>query len=73
MFNKMILDLENINVKIEDEDQALLMLCDLPKSRAHFKETLLYGRESSTFEEVQSTLYSKDLNERKEHKPSSTE
>src|SRR4051812_40921938 len=47
-----------------------LLLCALPRSHAHFKETLLYGRESLTFEEVQSALYSKDLNERKEHKPS---
>src|ERR1051325_3973334 len=70
MCNKMILDLENINVKIADEDQALLLLCAFPRSHAHFKETLLYGRESLTFEEVQSTLYSKDLNEQNEHKPS---
>src|SRR4051812_47455150 len=70
MFNKLILDLENIDVKIDDEDQALLLLCSLPRSHAHFKETILYGRDSLTFEEVQSALYSKDLNERKEHKPS---
>ena len=44
MFNKLILDLENIDVKIDDEDQALLLLCVLPRSDAHFKETLLYGR-----------------------------
>jgi len=30
MFNKLILDLENINVMIDDEDQALLLLCSLP-------------------------------------------
>src|SRR3954468_19495844 len=69
MFNKLILDLENIDAKIDDEDPALLLLCSLPRSHAHFKETLLYGRESLIFEEVQSTLYSKDPNERKEHKP----
>src|SRR4051812_30288510 len=70
MFNKLILDLDNINVKIHDEDQAILLLCTLPRSHAHFKETLLYGRESLTFEEVQSALYSKDLNKRNEHKHS---
>lgn len=29
-FNKIILDLENIEIKIEDEDQALLLLRSLP-------------------------------------------
>jgi hypothetical protein len=61
-FNKLILDLENIEFKIDDEDQVLLLLCSLPKSHAHFKETLLYVRDSLTFEDVQSTLYSKGLN-----------
>lgn len=34
MFNKMILDLENIDVSIDDEAQSLLLLCALPRS--HF-------------------------------------
>lgn len=63
--------MENIDVNIDDEDQALLLLCALPRSHPHFKETLLYGRKSTVFEEFQSTLNSKDLNERKENKPSS--
>ena len=69
MFNKLILDLENIDVKIDDEDQVLLLLCVFPRTHAHFKETLLYRRESLTIKEVQSTLYFKDLNDQKEHKP----
>ena len=68
MSNKLILDLENIDVTIEDEDQALLLLCALPKTFAHFKETLLYGRDSLTLVEVQSTLNSKELNERNEQR-----
>lgn len=70
-FNKLILDLENIEVSIDDEDQALLLLCSLPKCHAHFKETLLYGKHSLTFEEVKEALCFKDLNKRKEHKRSS--
>lgn len=64
MFNKLILDMENITFNIDDEDQMLLLLCVLPKSHAKFEETLLYGRQPLTFEEVQLALYSKDLNER---------
>lgn len=44
MFNKLILNLENIEIKIDDEDHMFLLLCDLPKSHTRFKETLLYGR-----------------------------
>lgn len=66
------LDQENIDVSIDDEDQALLLLlCALPCSHAYFKEIVLYGRNSLIFEEVQSSLYSKDLNKEKEHKPAS--
>ena len=65
-FNKLVLDLENIDVKIDDEDQALLLLCALPRSFNHFKETLLYGRESLSLSDVQAALNSKELNERGE-------
>jgi len=39
-FNKLILNLKNINVQIDDEDQTLFLLCLLPKAHDHFKKTL---------------------------------
>ncbi|GKA30357.1 hypothetical protein Tco_0716662, partial [Tanacetum coccineum] len=45
-FNKLILDLVNIDIEIEDEDQALMLLTSLPSSYENFVETLLYERES---------------------------
>lgn len=71
MFNKLILVLEKIDVSIDVENQSLFLLCTLPRSHAYFKQTLLYGRKSMDFEHVKSTLYFKDLNERKENKSSS--
>lgn len=38
MFNKLIFVLENIEVKINDEDQALMLLSVLPMSHAHSKK-----------------------------------
>ncbi|GKB47536.1 hypothetical protein Tco_0898289 [Tanacetum coccineum] len=63
-FNKIVLDLANIEVKLEDEDLALLLLIYLPASYEHFVDTLLYGREALTLEDVMATLNSKEIKER---------
>nr|GEU42455.1 retrovirus-related Pol polyprotein from transposon TNT 1-94 [Tanacetum cinerariifolium] len=55
-FNKIVLDLANI----EEEDLALLLLTSLPASYKHFVDTLLYGREALTLEDVMATLNSKN-------------
>ncbi|GKA48756.1 retrovirus-related pol polyprotein from transposon TNT 1-94 [Tanacetum coccineum] len=50
-FNKLISDLANIGVDIDDEDQAFMLLTSLPSSYDNFGEKLLYGRESLTLED----------------------
>ncbi|GJW10457.1 retrovirus-related pol polyprotein from transposon TNT 1-94 [Tanacetum coccineum] len=50
-FNKIILDLANIEVNFKDEDLALLLLPSLPASYEHFVDTLLYGRKELTLED----------------------
>ncbi|GJX69906.1 retrovirus-related pol polyprotein from transposon TNT 1-94 [Tanacetum coccineum] len=63
-FNKIVLDLANIEVKFEDEDLALLLLTSLPASYEHFVDTMLYGREALNLKEVMATLNSKEIKER---------
>ncbi|GKD06157.1 hypothetical protein Tco_1181131 [Tanacetum coccineum] len=63
-FNKLILDLANIDIEIKDEDQALMLLTSLPSSYENFVETLLYGRESLTMEDVLVTLNSREFKKR---------
>nr|GEU71248.1 retrotransposon protein, putative, Ty1-copia subclass [Tanacetum cinerariifolium] len=67
-FNKIVLDLENIKVKFENEDLALLLLTSLPASYEHFEDTLLYRREALTLEDVMATLNSKKIKERSKAK-----
>jgi len=60
-------DLENIEVQIEDEDKAILLLSALPRSFESFKDTMLYGKEGTvTLEEVQAALRTKELTKSKD-------
>lgn len=68
-FNTILDDLANIEVNMEDEDKALLLLRSLPKSFEHFKDTILYGKEgTTTLEEVQTDLRTKELTKFKDLK-----
>ncbi|GKB34754.1 retrovirus-related pol polyprotein from transposon TNT 1-94 [Tanacetum coccineum] len=66
-FNKIVLDLANIEVKFKDEDLALLLLTSIA-SYEHFMDTLLYEREYLTLEDVMATLNSKEIKERSKAK-----
>nr|GEZ11179.1 zinc finger, CCHC-type [Tanacetum cinerariifolium] len=67
-FNKLIGDLANIDVDIDDEDQALMLLTSLPSSYDNFVETLFYERKSLTLEDVLSSLNSWELKKRTDAK-----
>ncbi|KAL8529448.1 hypothetical protein ACS0TY_006760 [Phlomoides rotata] len=44
-FNRYVDDLEDLDVKLEDDDKALMLLNSLPRSLENFKDAVLFGRQ----------------------------
>ena len=56
-FNKIISELLAVDVKIDEENKALILLSSLPESYDHIVITMLYGKKTLILE-VTSTLLS---------------
>ncbi|GJT48324.1 retrovirus-related pol polyprotein from transposon TNT 1-94 [Tanacetum coccineum] len=50
-----------VGVKVDDEDQALILLCSLLGSYENFMDTMLYGRTIISVNDVKDALLSKEL------------
>ncbi|GFY95706.1 filament-like protein [Actinidia rufa] len=58
VFNGYLNQLRKVDVKIDEEDKALLLLTSLPDSYDTLVTTLLYGKDTVSLEQVQSSLVS---------------
>ena len=69
-FNKILVDLLNLDEKFENEDKALLHLNSLPDEYDHLATTLLHGKDNVTFDVVCSALYNSETRkkDRKDNK-----
>ncbi|KAL0373808.1 UNVERIFIED_CONTAM: Retrovirus-related Pol polyprotein from transposon TNT 1-94 [Sesamum radiatum] len=56
VFNQIITDLARLDVSIEDEDKAMILLCSLPFSYEHLVTTLTYGKETIKVDEITAAL-----------------
>ena len=63
-FNKVINELLAVDVKIDEEDKALIFLSLLPQSYDHIVTAMLYDKKTLILEEVMSTLLSNDISKR---------
>ena len=59
-FKEIIAALETIEVKYDEEELGLILLCSLPSSYSFFIDTILYSHDSLTLEEVYESLCSKE-------------
>ncbi|MFQ6643488.1 hypothetical protein Gotur_017459 [Gossypium turneri] len=53
-------DLNNVEVKINDKDQLMLLLFSLPSSYKNFRETIICARDKLSFEDMKGHFLSKD-------------
>lgn len=60
VFKEIVSDLQSMEVKYDDEDLALLILCSLPSSFANFQDTILYSYDELTVAEVYEALQQKE-------------
>ena len=51
-YNKILVDLQNLEVDISSEYKALLLLNSLPDTYDHLITTLLYGKDEIKFDDV---------------------
>jgi len=63
-FNKVINELLVVDVKIDEEDKALILLSSLPESYDHIVTTMLYVKETLILKEIISTLLSNEIRKR---------
>ena len=63
-FNKVISELLTVDVKIDEEDKALILFSSLPESYDHIVTTMLYGKETLILEEVTPTFLSNEIRKR---------
>ena len=59
-FTEIVADLETMVVKYDEEDLGLILLYSLPSSYYTFIDTILYIRDTLTFEEDYESLRSKE-------------
>jgi len=60
-FFSIINDLDKIEIKLKDEDQALLLLCSLPSLYKSFREAIIYeGKSTIKVNEVKEHLLNND-------------
>ncbi|KAJ8625128.1 hypothetical protein MRB53_033658 [Persea americana] len=66
-FNKIIADLMNIDVKIDDDDKALLLLNSIPDSYDHFTHTLINRKTEVKYDVVSATLMNNEYRKTDKH------
>ena len=60
VFKEIVSNLETMEVKYDEDDLGLILLCSLPSSYATFRNIILYSCDTLTLEEVFDVLFSNE-------------
>ena len=74
-FDSLVTDLLNLDEKVSDVDKTLILLASLPDEYIHLIVSMLTGKETITFKEVTTALYSNEIRKKDklEHRSSAGE
>ena len=67
-FNKLVIELENIGEKINDEDHAVILLNSFPLTYNQLPDTIKYGWDTLSLDYLESAIRSKELELKAEKK-----
>lgn len=59
-FNKILVDLQNLDVKILDKNKALLLMNSLTDLYEHLTTTIIYGKTEIKFEDISNVMMNND-------------
>ena len=71
-FDSLVTDLLNLDEKVSDVDKALILLASLPDEYEHLIVSMLTGKETITFKEVTTALYSNEIRKKRNYKLKTT-
>ena len=64
-FDSLVTDLLNLDEKVSDVDKALILLASLPDEYEHLIVSMLIRKETITFKEVTTALYSNEIKKKR--------
>ncbi|KAL7224792.1 hypothetical protein ACSBR1_026138 [Camellia fascicularis] len=71
-FNQVLMELDAISAKIEEEDKAILLMVSLPPSYEHVRTTLMYEKNTLELDEAVTALISHETLRKRESDESSS-
>ena len=60
-FDDLLMKMKAVDLKVDEEQKAMILLCSLPERYTGFSNSLIYGRDTLTLDDVKTGLLSEEL------------